>query len=64
MVAEVSVYRPTYESNPAAAHGQPGAASATVEQRRRGDYDSLPAGTHWRPFVVDTYGHVNLINSA
>ena len=58
MVVEVSVFRPTCETHLPTACGTPGAASAAVERRRLGDYGTLPSGTRWRPFVLDTFGHM------
>lgn len=59
LVVEVSIYRPTCDTHLPIACGEPGAASAAVEARRRAGYRSLPPGTHWRPFIVDTFGHMS-----
>ena len=57
---EVSVFRPTCGAHlPVAAGDPPGGASrADVERRRRADYGALAPGVRWRPFVLDTWGHL------
>ena len=55
---EVSVFRPTCGAHlPVAAGDPPGGASRDVE-RRRADYGALALGVRWRPFVLDTWGHL------
>ena len=59
LVVEVSVFRPTCGAHlPVAAGDPPGGASRDVEQRRRADYGALAPGVRWRPFVLDTWGHL------
>lgn len=59
LVVEVSVFRPTCGAHlPVAAGDPPGGASRDVERRRRADYGALAPGVRWRPFVLDTWGHL------
>ena len=57
MVTEVSIFRPTCQTHIGAACTS--SASLAVERRRRGDYGALPPSTQWRPFIMDTFGHMS-----
>ena len=53
------MFRPTCGAHlPVAAGDPPGGASRDVERRRRADYGALAPGVRWRPFVLDTWGHL------
>ena len=57
LVVEVSIFRPTAARHVDVACG--GGVSAAVEAYKRSLYGDLAPGVHWRPFIVDPWGHMS-----
>lgn len=57
LVVEVSVFRPTASRHVDVACS--GRASVAVEAYKRGLYGRLAPGVHWRPFILDPWGHMS-----